>query len=919
MSRSVVEVPVGQQVDAVPSARRVLREALSARHEELTDDAALVATELMTNAVLHGRQPTVLRVIDGGDHVRVEVQDTSTDLPVLPQHSATAMTGRGLALVAQLADSWGVAPPVGGATGKVVWAQLSHHDTRGSEPALGHHDADVEALLAAFADEAEREPTFSVHLGSVPTGLLLESKAAADNVVRELTLEAATARSAAHGGAAALIPAELADVLAAAVQGFAAARGAIKRQALAAAERGDAEVDLTLTLPASAASAGERYLAALDEADRFAANARLLTLETPPVHKVFRRWYVQRLVDELRSAASGQPTPPATSFVEALGAALNRVAPLEEQAARLDALQQVTADLTAAVTVEQIATTVASSATSVLGAHSAHVYLVDGDVFRSFADRGDFDPKTGAAWSSFPIHGETPAGAALMSGTMLVFRDRSELVRRFPLMQEAFVNELSLLVAPMVVGDQRLGVLSATFGGAARVEARAQQLFLSTLADVTAQAIERARASGAAAQANERLRFLAEASMLLSSTLDYRQVLEAIADLVVPRMADWCSISLLEDGQLVPVAIAHVDRDKVRWAWELNERYPTDMTAPTGAPQVLRRGVSELYPEIPAELVEAAALDAEHLELIRQLDMRSGLVVPLTGRSGTLGVITMIMAESDRRYDGGDVTLAEDLARRAALAVENAGAFREQIGRLATVTRVAEAAQHAILSAPPPRIGSLHLAARYVSAAAEALVGGDMYEVVRRPGAVRLLIGDVRGKGLDAVRTATIALGEFRSAAADVDDLAAVAVQVDRRLRDYLSAEDFVTALLAEVCEDGSYSLACCGHPAPLIANADGVRMVDVVPTVPLGLGAVPELARGQLAPDDRLLLFTDGILEARDPDRRFVDVLRLLQPLRSGPLDDALEAVLTELRRTVGGELTDDLALLVAEWRPHG
>jgi hypothetical protein len=508
------------------------------------------------------------------------------------------MTGRGLALVAQLAGGWGVAPVADGGVGKVVWAELVP-GSGGADEVQDQDDVDLDALLAAFSDEDDSELTYTVRLGAVPTELLLESKAIAENIVREFRLEAATARTAEQAGSTALIPAELADLLATVVHDFAAARGAMKRQALAAAQRGDREVQLVLTLPASAAQAGEQYLAALDEADRFARNARLLTLETLPVHKVFRRWYVQRLVDELRAAAAGSSAPPATTFAEALGEALTRVAPLEEQAARLEALQQVTADLTAAVTVEQIATTVARSATTVLGAHSAHVYLVDGDLFRSFADDGDYDPDVGARWGSFPISSDIPAGAALLSGETLAFRDRAELLRQFPSLADAFVNELSLLVAPLVIGDHRLGVLSATFGGAARIEERAQRLFLTTLADVTAQAIERAQASGAAAQANERLRFLAEASMLLSGTLDYRQVLGAIADLVVPRMADWCSIQLLEGDRLVPVAIAHVDEDKVRWAWELNERYPTDMSAPTGAPRSCGPASASCTPRSP--------------------------------------------------------------------------------------------------------------------------------------------------------------------------------------------------------------------------------------------------------------------------------------------------------------------------------
>jgi serine phosphatase RsbU (regulator of sigma subunit) len=203
-----------------------------------------------------------------------------------------------------------------------------------------------------------------------------------------------------------------------------------------------------------------------------------------------------------------------------------------------------------------------------------------------------------------------------------------------------------------------------------------------------------------------------------------------------------------------------------------------------------------------------------------------------------------------------------------------------------------------------------------VSAAAEALVGGDLYEVVARPGAVRLLIGDVRGKGLAAVRTATIALGEFRAAAADVEDLTDVARQLDRRVRDYLGEEDFVTALIAEVRDDGTYSVAVCGHPPALLVHDGKVTAIETKPTLPLGLGADPVAVTGRLDPGDRLMLMTDGLLEARAPDRAFVDVMTLVGPLARGQaLGPALDAVLSELRRAVGAELGDDLALLVAEY----
>ena len=394
-------------------------------------------------------------------------------------------------------------------------------------------------------------------------------------------------------------------------------------------------------------------------------------------------------------------------------------------------------------------------------------------------------------------------------------------------------------------------------------------------------------------------------------------MLAAVAQLVVPRMADWCSISLLDEGQLRPVAVTHADPRKLAWATALRDRYPTDMSAATGAANVLRTGRSELYADITDEVLVASAVDEEHLRLVRELGMSSALIVPLTGRTGAIGVLTLIAAESGRRYDADDVAFAEDLARRAALAVENAHAYREQSGRVATLTRVAEAAQHAILAPPPARLGPVRLAARYASAAADALVGGDLYEHVRRPGAVRLLIGDVRGKGLEAVRTATVVLGAFRDAAADLDDLQAVARQMDRRLRPYLDVEDFVTALLAEVRDDGSFTVASCGHPPPLHVAGGEVHPVELVPSVPLGLGSTPALTLGRLQPGDRLLLYTDGILEARDPQDRFLDLMGLVQPLTTGQLDDAVDAVLAGLRAAVGGELGDDLALLIAEYRP--
>src|SRR5205823_1949533 len=155
----------------------------------------------------------------------------------------------------------------------------------------------------------------------------------------------------------------------------------------------------------------------------------------------------------------------------------------------------------------------------------------------------------------------------------------------------------------------------------------------TTLADVTAQALERAVAGSAASRAAERLSFLAEASVMLFSSLDERTVLSAVADLVVPLLADWCAIQLLDDlGVLQTVALTHYDPAKAAWAGELAAKYPTDMMSPTGAPNVIRTGTSELYEHIPEEMLTEAAVDEEHARILREFGLYSALCVPLTGR-----------------------------------------------------------------------------------------------------------------------------------------------------------------------------------------------------------------------------------------------------------------------------------------------
>jgi len=202
-------------------------------------------------------------------------------------------------------------------------------------------------------------------------------------------------------------------------------------------------------------------------------------------------------------------------------------------------------------------------------------------------------------------------------------------------------------------------------------------------------------------RAEKRRAFLARAMETLASSLDYRTTLQRVAELAVPELADWCTIDILEPGARVSqqLAVAHVDPAKVAFAREVGERYPANRDAQTGAPQVIRSGKSELYSELPMELIERAARDADHLRILRELKLESCMIVALRSEAGsTLGAMTFIYADSGRRYSEDDLSFAEDFARRAALAIENARAVSEVEAARAREQAMREGAEQASLT-----------------------------------------------------------------------------------------------------------------------------------------------------------------------------------------------------------------------------
>ena len=256
----------------------------------------------------------------------------------------------------------------------------------------------------------------------------------------------------------------------------------------------------------------------------------------------------------------------------------------------------------------------------------------------------------------------------------------------------------------------------------------------------------------------------------------------------------------------------------------------------------------------------------------------------------------------------------------SALCVVSAASRTRREGRLQRLNVIAEAAQRAVLRTLPTAVGSVGLAARYESAFEDAAVGGDLYEVSETPYGVRILIGDVRGKGLEAVQLAASVLGAFRQAAFSTVDLVDVAVRLDAVVSTVAGDEDFVTAVLAEMHPDGSFTVVNCGHHPPLLVTPSRTgalrpAMLDTgEPAVPLGLGCRPHLVHERWSTGSRLLFYTDGLVEARDRAGSFFDLVEHAGALRAPSLAAALDALVAELLEHTGHRLDDDMALVLAQ-----
>lgn len=583
----------------------------------------------------------------------------------------------------------------------------------------------------------------------------------------------------------------------------------------------------------------------------------------------------------------------------------------QRQAVQMSHLYAITAALSGTTDVTVIAETLADQALTAFGAVRGAVVLrsEDEDTLETVAWRGHHAAVI-ERWRRFPLDDTSPIGQAVLRNEPVVMVDADDWLSRFSGLAREEIPAAAASI-PLDVGGRAIGGLTLSFD-------RPREFtpddigFMLGAARQGAQALERARSDEVRRLAEERLSLLARAGGLLAQSLDYPKTLAAVVDLVVPRFADWATVELLEpNGSISTLAVAHVDPEKIAMAKEFRRHRPPDLSAPTGLGHVIATGEPEMVPEITEGMI--AAIDDPDVErLIRELQLRSAMIVPLSARGRTLGAMTYVWAESGRTYSSADLALAQTLAARVALVIDNARLYRDR-------DHIARTLQHSLLPPDPPTIEGLDLAASYRPAGEGIEAGGDFYDAFDiGEGEWTVALGDVVGKGPDAAALMGMVRHTIRAAAirerAPARVLATVNAAVGRQTTD----EQFCTAVAVRLRPQGDQVMAwisVAGHPAPVIVRADGSLHWIEASGALLGVLDDAQLSDQEirLSPGDTLILYTDGVTEERGDGRPFGEqgLVAALADAAGRPASEIVHRIERAVLAHGSGEPRDDIAIL--------
>jgi PAS domain S-box-containing protein len=600
----------------------------------------------------------------------------------------------------------------------------------------------------------------------------------------------------------------------------------------------------------------------------------------------------------------------------------------QEQLRQMLALAQIMRDvgrtLMSELDAERVMQTVTDAARRLVGA-SVGVFLQrtdDDDVVIAAASGRTIDPAIGRLVPADAVE----VHRALAEPKATTFDD-SDAARAVGVLDGMIADQRPLRSCVIAPSRTRAGALIGGMLLASYEPERFSLVDAQMLGDIATQAgivldiagvfraAEREIVARRRAEADQR--FLAETGALLSWSLDYPESYQRLAQLCVPYLADLCLIDVADDVGIQRRAAVHADPERTALVQMLETEFAPDPFGAHPAANVLRGGESELADDMSDDYLRTTSRSEEHFRVVKALGFTSYMCVPLTARGRTLGALSLVSAGSGRRFDGADLALAEELGRRAGLALDNARLFAER-------DHVARALQSSLLPPSLPLIPGVRLAARYRAAGEGNEVGGDFYDVFQvGRSAWTLVVGDVSGKGPEAAAIAGLARHTLRAVAMQQRTPRRLLAALHDTLAHGEGHGEFCTVCCALLQPSqqrpggARLTIACAGHPPPVVRRADGsVELVDTTGPI-LGLPMRAMTFRQhvlELDEGDAVVMYTDGVTEAHHLSQELFGEERLLETVRDSPadVDGVADSILDAVCAYGPSDPRDDVAVIV-------
>ncbi|MEU6671716.1 SpoIIE family protein phosphatase [Streptomyces sp. NPDC046727] len=860
--------PSGAQARSLPSApesvslaRRFVRSVLDGVGPDVVDTAELLVGELVTNAVIHARTELEVRAWDIDGRVHVTVSDHRPDRGVVPHdRHPYACTGRGLALVEELATSHGVHSGEGR---KTVWFELWPE-----APA---------PPTSAWETVAPSGRTVTVTLKDMPYALYWAAQQQWEGLLRELLLAASAAGRTEVRRQDLVVAQDTSNVICACMT------TAVEQET-----PDSSTLSLLVAFPADAAAAVLTLRRVLDEGDAAAQRGSLLALPALPQIRAFRDW----LLDQIAGQLSGRQAMAWTRIPGTPGGTPLALAPWDAGEVEASSVPTIAADDGNRIVA------VNSSAASLLGWQAQDLVGQRLTVLMPEHLR----KRHVAAFTSLLLTGEARILGRSIPVPALHRDGRVIPIRLHVQTQEAvdgstvFVAQLTTRTAPPAAPDSPQDGFYTTrpVPGPVRLP-------------TTTKKVRSVSAEGAGPAW---LSLFADISRALTGTVDPDERLRRVCHVLTRQLADWCVADLLDEyGQVERVCVMHRDPRTLISEGQLGRLPPVSETTQGTLPRVLRGAGPLLITDIRPPGHALSPLDARQLELVEQFGGSSAVVAPLRGHREVFGALTMVRVQGEDPFTKEDVLLIAELVRSIALGLDNA-----RLHRRAQYT--AEHLQRALLP-ELPEVEHMELVARYVPSSTTAEIGGDWYDAFALPGGeTALVIGDVSGHDLQAAVSMSTLRNTLRGIAVDrpapPGDVLRRLDLASRTLYPQSTATIVYGLITNDAGGSGELHHSSAGHLPPLLTTHEGdTRYLDAGRGLLIGMD--PDFPRpsahDRLPPRSTLLLFTDGLIERRGES--LDDAMARLRGYTAAQARVPLDVFCDELIIKFGSDADDDIALL--------